>query len=99
MALAEWYSELWMAHLGDSDISIPLQGGAYYHPSMEDIRTWREAFPLLNVMDQLKKCAAWNHANPSKRKTIKGIRRHVVFWLSNQKVDDTNTAEERVQML
>lgn len=97
---AQWFADLWHEHRGDVDVSIPLQDGSFYHPSAEDVALWQKSYPALDVMAELRKCAAWNDANPSKRKTHKGIKKHIVYWLGNQKPDPANNgAEDRVVML
>jgi hypothetical protein len=43
---------------------------------------WRSAFPGLDVTGEVRKAAAWCEANPSKRKTFRGIPNFLVSWLS-----------------
>lgn len=63
---------------------IPLKSGE--HEIFEsDIEEAVVAFSNLNkdqIISELKKCALWNKSNPSKRKTKRGIMRHVASWLS-----------------
>lgn len=46
-----------------------------------DIEEWQETFPGIDVLQQLKKCRQWNIDYPRKRKTKRGIRGHISFWL------------------
>ncbi|MEM7478559.1 MAG: DUF3102 domain-containing protein [Planctomycetota bacterium] len=71
------------AEIGVTDIRIPLQGSKSFCPSEHQIESWQKAYPKLDVEDQLRKCAAWNDANPNKRKTNKGIKKHIVSWLGS----------------
>ena len=43
---------------------------------------WSEAFPEIDVEQELKKIQQWNQANKQKRKTRKGMPRHIVSWLT-----------------
>jgi hypothetical protein len=47
----------------------------------KDIEQWEGVYPGVDVLAELKKCQLWNHDNPSRRKTTKGIRRHISAWL------------------
>ena len=85
MRCAQWFADLWHLHRGEVDVSIPLQGGKFYHPLVVDVERWVKAYPEIDVMAELRKCAAWNDANPGKRKTHKGIKRHIVMWLGSDK--------------
>lgn len=52
------------------------------HPVTEqDVADWEELFPGLDVRTSLRSCLAWNTANPEKRKTARGIRKHITGWL------------------
>ncbi|MBW1678374.1 MAG: hypothetical protein JRJ79_17725 [Deltaproteobacteria bacterium] len=43
---------------------------------------WRDLFPGIDVMDELRKARAWSLANPTRRKTERGILRHLTTWLT-----------------
>ncbi len=80
---AEYLAKMYIADAGVSDISIPLKDGSRYHPTVTDIEVWQSAFPTLDIEEQLRQIAAWNDANPAKRKTKAGIKGHIFSWLSN----------------
>lgn len=42
---------------------------------------WRETFPAVDVIGELRKMSAWLDANSGNRKTYKGTPRFVVSWL------------------
>lgn len=48
-----------------------------------DFKVWKECYPAVDVMQELRKMAAWCHSNEKKRKTIKGVKRFINSWLSN----------------
>ncbi|HDM76671.1 MAG TPA: hypothetical protein ENG51_09410 [Deltaproteobacteria bacterium] len=76
-------------------LSIPLVGknGKSFSITQEMIDHWQEDFPGIDVLTELKKCKAWNEANPTRRKTEKGIKRHIVAWLSRAQ-DSGKTKKE-----
>ncbi len=64
--------------------SLPLNTGAEFGISEEQITEWQRLFPKVDVEQQLRSMHAWCVANPKKRKTAKGIMRFAVNWLSSQ---------------
>lgn len=64
-------------------IELPAVGsGAKAVSVTEDqVSGWREAFPGVDVLAELRKAKAWLEANPSRRKTARGIPAFVVSWL------------------
>lgn len=42
---------------------------------------WQRDFPNLDVLAECRKAGAWLRANPTKRKTLKGMPRFLVNWL------------------
>lgn len=47
-----------------------------------DIDDWKEIYPAVDVENELRKIVGWNKANPTKRKTPRGILRHINSWLA-----------------
>jgi predicted phage replisome organizer len=65
-------------------ITLPLAAkGKEYSITQKDIDLWQEDYPGIDVYTEIRKMHAWLDANPSKRKTQKGIRRFIVSWLNN----------------
>jgi hypothetical protein len=52
-----------------------------YDVTQAQLDEWTEAFPGVDVLSELRKSAAWQDANPSKRKTHRGMAAHLVSWL------------------
>ena len=48
----------------------------------EEVERWQKAYPALSVKDEVLRAVAWLDANPSNRKSAKGMRRFLVNWLS-----------------
>ncbi|MBS6447540.1 MAG: hypothetical protein KH382_08105 [Clostridiales bacterium] len=60
---------------------LPLVTGEEYGITAEDFDTWQSAYPAVDVLGDLKKMRAWLDANPTRRKTARGIKRFIVGWL------------------
>lgn len=64
-------------------MSIPLiKKDGEFHIREPDVREWQETFPGVDVMMALKRIRQWNIDNPVKRKTKRGIRKHISGWLA-----------------
>ncbi|MEY8331324.1 DUF6291 domain-containing protein [Lachnospiraceae bacterium 48-33] len=63
-------------------IELPLNDKSLYPITQQDINGWIEIYPSVDVMQELRKMRGWLDANPTKRKTSRGIRRFVNSWLS-----------------
>jgi len=64
--------------------TLPLVNGDEYQVSKAQVAEWSEAYPAVNVKQQLAEFKAWLNANPTRRKTEKGVCRSIVFWLSKE---------------
>ena len=59
----------------------------YNHPIFEeDIKHYKELYPAVDILQELKKMLGWLESNPSNRKTKTGIKAFITRWLS--KVQD-----------
>ena len=66
-------------------ISIELKDGTKYAISHQQKSEWQEAYPGIDVEQELRKCRQWSLANPKNRKTRAGILRHITAWLARAK--------------
>ena len=64
--------------------AIPLNDGTNYYVSEEDIASWQQAYPAVDVGQELLQMRAWCLANPKQRKTKNGVQRFIVSWLSKE---------------
>jgi len=78
--------------------SLPCTKGETYHIQQSDVDTWSNAYPAVDILQELRKIYAWLSANPSKLKTLKGCPRFVNNWFSrtqdqggNKKVNTNKT--------
>ena len=53
-----------------------------WQPEDSDIIAWQRAYPAIDVHQELAAMESWCDANPSRRKTAKGIKRFVNSWLA-----------------
>ena len=66
----------------DVVFEIPLiEKDGNFKVRQQDIDEWAEVYPGIDVLMELKKYNMWTKDNPTKRKTAKGIRKSIGFWL------------------
>ena len=65
-----------------TDFSIPLVDSTVYKVPVKEFEMWSQAYPAVNVGQELLQMAAWVSANPTKRKTRRGVCAFAVRWLS-----------------
>lgn len=65
-----------------SGILLPLVDKSFYDVPMGKIALWKSTYPAVDVEQELRRMIAWLDANPSKRKTRRGIERFVNNWLA-----------------
>jgi hypothetical protein len=68
-------------------IKIPLDDKTDFEITDLLISDWKTAYPLVDVEQELRNCRAWNEANPLRRKTRRGILRHINGWLAKAQKD------------
>ncbi len=64
--------------------SIPLNDGTTYGVTQEAIDEYAVLYPAVDVPQELRKMIGWANANPQKRKTKGGIKRHIASWLARE---------------
>lgn len=65
-------------------ISIILNDKTEYPITEADVEGWKDLYPAVDVMQELRKMKGWADANPTKRKTKTGIKRFINAWLSKE---------------
>ena len=63
--------------------TIPLVSGMH-EVAQRDVDEWMQAYPGVDVPQQLRAMRQWSLANPTRRKTKRGVRRFIVSWLARQ---------------
>lgn len=65
-------------------IELILNDKSLYPIYSDQIQKWTSLYPAVNVMQELRKMKGWLKANPTKRKTDRGILRFINSWLSRE---------------
>ncbi len=65
-------------------ITLTLNDKTEYPVTEEQVEEWMKLYPAVDVKQELRKMKGWLDANPSKRKTKKGILRFINNWLSKE---------------
>ena len=85
-----------------SVITITLNDKSEYPIYQNMIDEWKELYPNVDVEQQLKCMKGWCNANPTKRKTKRGILRFINAWLTReqdkpsfQKNNNVNTYQKQ----
>jgi uncharacterized protein YdaU (DUF1376 family) len=65
-------------------ITIPLVDRTEAKITEKEVREWEEAYPAVNVRQELREIRQWNLSNPRRRKTRHGWRNHVTEWLGRE---------------
>lgn len=71
--------------------------GERYWPDEAAIAQWKDAYPAVDVLGELKRAKAWISANPDKRKTKKGMPRFLNGWLSQEQNRGRGAARPQAQ--
>lgn len=75
--------------------ALPLNDGTEYPISEKQISEWENLYPAVDIMQDLRSMKGWLDANPTKRKTKRGILRFVAGWLSRTQDRGGNKREGR----
>jgi hypothetical protein len=67
-----------------SIIQLTLNDKTLYDVTQNDFNEYEELYPNVDVMQELRKMKGWLNANPTKRKTKRGIKRFINNWLSRE---------------
>ena len=67
-----------------SIIQLTLNDKTLYDVTQNDFKEYEELYPNVDVMQELRKMKGWLNANPTKRKTKRGIKRFINNWLSRE---------------
>lgn len=65
-------------------ISLVLNDKTLYDISQSDIDGWKELYPAVDILQELRKMKGWCDSNPSKRKTRRGVKAFITNWLSRE---------------
>ncbi len=63
---------------------LPLVDGSEHGVTATEVAEWSAAFPGVDVAQELRQMRAWLLANPTRRKTQRGVRAFAVKWLGRE---------------
>lgn len=63
-------------------IQMILNDGSFYPIYIEDVKLWKQSYPAVDIVTELKRAYSWLDANPKKRKTQRGIRNFINSWMA-----------------
>lgn len=72
-------------------VEIPLTGNQTHKVTASKVEFYRKHYPAVDVEQELRKMAVWCDANPTRRKTRRGVEAFIANWLS--KSQDRPTAQ------
>lgn len=67
-----------------SGILLPLVDKSLYDVPLDKISIWQQAYPAVDIKQELQKMKSWLESNPSRKKTKRGINRFINNWLSRE---------------
>jgi len=76
--------------------SLVLNDGSYFDVSEEQVERWKALYPAVDVRQELNNMTGWLEANPTQRKTRRGIMRFCNAWLAREQ-DKPARGEQRRQ--
>lgn len=65
-------------------ILLPLNDGTFHGVIASEVEKYRELYPAVDVMQELRNMVGWLDSNPSRRKTKGGVRKFITGWLSRE---------------
>lgn len=81
----------------DAALVMPLVGDKEFPIFPEMVAEWSELYPAVDVMQELRNMVGWCKANPSKRKTEKGVARFIAAWLEKTQNRGGNKPKRAMQ--
>lgn len=77
-----------------SGYKIILLDKSFYEIPLEKLNFWKESYPAVDVEQELRSMAAWADANPTKRKTRRGIEKFINGWLIRSQKEQSSSSEK-----
>lgn len=75
-----------------------LKDGSRFHISQTHLKEFVDAYPDVNVCDQILKMSQWLKTNPTKRKTKNGIMRFINSWIARAEREYTLKPQSYVKI-
>lgn len=78
--------------------TLLLKDGSRFHLSQTHFNEFVDAYPNVDVREQISKMSQWLKSNPTKRKTKNGIMRFVNAWLSRSEREEKSNVQSGVKI-
>ena len=65
-------------------LSLILNDKTLYSIYQGDIDGWKDLYPAVDILQELRKMKGWLDSNPTKRKAQRGIKRFINGWLARE---------------
>ena len=62
-------------------MELQLNTGDFHTVTTDDIEQYTKLYPAIDVVQEVRNMTGWLAANPTKRKTARGIKRFINSWL------------------
>ena len=70
-----------------------LKDGTRFHISENHFKEFSDAYPNVDIKDQIFKMSQWLKTNPTKRKTKNGIMRFINSWIARSEREDSKSLQ------
>lgn len=75
-----------------------LKDGSRFHISENHLNEFMDAYPGVDVRDQIMKMSQWLKVNPTKRKTKNGIMRFINSWIARSEREMINASQSSTKI-
>ena len=75
-----------------------LKDGSRFHISDNHLNEFVDAYPGVDVRDQIMKMSQWLKTNPTKRKTKNGIMRFINSWIARSERETINASQSSTKI-
>lgn len=75
-----------------------LKDGSRFHISDNHLNEFVDAYPSVDVRDQIIKMSQWLKVNPTKRKTKNGIMRFINSWIARSERETINASQSSTKI-
>lgn len=85
----------------EPDTGLPpliLKDGSRFHISENHLNEFVDAYPGVDVRDQIMKMSQWLKTNPTKRKTKNGIMRFINSWIARSERETSNASQSSTKI-
>ena len=65
-------------------LSLILNDKTLYSIYQGDIDGWKDLYPAVDILQELRKMKGWLDSNPTKRKAQRGMKRFINGWLARE---------------